>query len=137
MDSGRIQLSRSLIPDWLSAANEARDVYCVPLARRTPLGLPMGRELEAWYLWSAASKGVDWLIDPVGVLAGTEQPNFPLRSLMYPARLDGKSRLCCPDLFNAISAMSERTLWIAPDPQSVTIWTNFAFQAWYGRLGLS
>jgi hypothetical protein len=139
-EDGRISVPKGMLPSWLTQPTEGGEIYFVPIAWKRRVTLTTGHELEAWYLWGSGRQDAGWVINP-SEIAGSDsdqgKSNFHLRSLIYPARYDSKSRLCCVSLLNAIAGIASRSVWIAPEPGGVSIWTNFAFQTWYGRLGLS
>jgi len=129
---GRIKIARGMIPSWLHGDASS---YCVPLRWRREAEIPQGHELEAWIVWNAAIGGASWVLDPERLLASTlEDPSeFSMRSLMFDVRIDSKDRLCCAGLFASLAKVAGRVVWIAPEMGSVSIWSNFAFQATFGQ----
>lgn len=139
-EDGRVLTPKAMLPRWLTQPTEDGEIYFVPIGWKRRVTLTPGHESEAWYLWGPGSQDVGWVINPSEVIVNDPDQgatDFHLRSLIYPARYDSKSRLCCASLLNAIAEIAGRKVWIAPELVSVSIWTNFAFQTWYGRLGLS
>lgn len=132
VESGRIQLKKSTAPAWLEI--DAEGSFCIPLIWFRAVSLPPGHELEAFLLWSPAMDSSGWPMD-----MGAEQlpKQAVLQSLMYPARLDNKFRLCCA-LFSSLTDIGQggRSLWVAHEHGSLSIWSNFAFQYVHGRLHL-
>ena len=139
-EDGRIQIPKGMLPSWLTQPTEEGEIYFLPIGWKRRVMLTTGHELEAWYLWGSRRQDAGWVINPSEIIIGKADQrtaNFHLQSLIYPARYDSKNRLSCANLLNAIAEIGGGNVWIAPEPESVSIWTNFAFQSWYGRLGLS
>ncbi len=133
-NNGRLLLNRQLFANWLYEPTDEVQLFCVPIIWKYPEALPIGHELEGWMIWEPKASQGEWIIDPQEVL-GEEANKFRLRSLMYRAKLDTKNRLSCAGLFNALFTMTgAKWLWVAPEPESISIWSNLAFQYTYGRL---
>jgi hypothetical protein len=119
-------------------AKEDLDTFLVPIGWRRVAPLPAGHEREAWCVWGAGAGG-HWVIDP-GWLTSLEAPTavqFALRTLMYPAKYDSRGRLSCAGVLSDLAERSgSRQLWVAPEANSISIWTDVAFQYSYSKLGL-
>lgn len=136
---GRITVGKELLPSWFGRQGKEPTLFCVPLSWSRRLTLPSGHELGAWYLWNASEAGGDWAVDPQRVLTGAFESDVThyLQSLIYEASLvatERKHRLNCAGLFDALITRGDRFVWVAPEPNSISIWTDFAFQSWYGHL---
>jgi hypothetical protein len=133
----RPAIPKVLTEIWEEAILVAREWWLVPVTWNRPLdNLPVERSLEAWFLWTQALGSADWQVKPDEVLASTGANYFHHRSLMHPAKLDshtGSVRLSC-DLLIDLSKRSGNFVWIAPETTSVSVWTDFAYQAWFGNL---
>jgi hypothetical protein len=129
---GRIKIARGSIPQWMIGETVC---YCVPLYWRRAVDLPVGHELEAWLVWNAALESEDWLIKPKNLLlsVSADPGEQTLRSLMFEVRCDSRDRLSCAGLFSSIAKIAGRYVWIAPGEDTISIWSNFAFQAQHGR----
>jgi hypothetical protein len=139
---GRIRIPKGSLPKSLSKATRDGELFLVPIGWKRPVTLSEGHQLEAWYLWDARIQEGEWRIDPKSLVnssAGVEEEesDYYSRSLIYPAKFDSRSRLACVNLFSALADIAGRKVWVAPEPNSISVWTNFAFQTWYGRLGLN
>jgi hypothetical protein len=133
---GRVTLDKDLLQQWMDP-----DVgfYLVPLNWKRRISLPNGHELEAWYAWRGPSDLDDWIIDPKQLsLTSTAAPDFYLRQLIFDAKIDTdtrSSRLSCPGLLKGLGERSDSYVWLSAEPGSIAVWTDFAFQTWFGRLG--
>lgn len=137
-DEDRLLLPRSSLPDWFQSAGPDINLSCVPINWRRAAQLPPGRELEAWCVWADAASD-DWTINPGAVLrrTGESAESAAIRSLIFPARYDSKGRLSCAGVLGYLAEKNGgRRLWVAPEVDSVSIWTDAAFQFSYSRLGL-
>jgi hypothetical protein len=136
---GRIRIPKGSLPKSLSHTTRDGELFLVPIGWKRRVTLSEGHELEAWYLWDSRIQEGEWRIDPRNMLNNNVDENdsdLHFRSLMYPAKFDSNSRLACVNLFSAVAEIAGRKVWVAPESNSISIWTNFAFQFWYGRLGL-
>jgi hypothetical protein len=135
--NGRLVLNRQIFANWLYEPTDEVELFCVPIVWKYPGTLPIGHELEGWIVWEPKAAEGEWVIDPQEVLGGAAggNRNFHLQSLMYPARLDAKNRLGCAGLFNALFVVAgAEWLWVAPEKESISVWTNLAYQQTYARL---
>lgn len=137
-EDDRLQIPRKALPSWLQQPTEDGELFCVPIQWRRKASLPSGHELEAWCIWGEKATGT-WLIDPRVILEvqNKNAVNFALSTLMYPAKYNSKGRLSCAGVFNEMAERSSsKQLWIAPEADSISIWTDAAFQWSFSRLGL-
>lgn len=112
--------------------------FLVPLHWKRELGLAAEHQLEAWYAWRGPDYPETWRLDPHDVLQATTVDAFYARQLIYPAELDVHTRsrrLSCEGLLRNLGHRSNFQLWLASEPESIAIWTDAAFQIWFGRLG--
>jgi hypothetical protein len=133
---GRIKVGRGMIPGWLHGDSQS---YCVPLLWKRDIGIPQGHELEAWIVWNAEMTATGWKTEPQQLMTSDlkDADEYALRTLMFPVKYDSKDRLCCAGLFNSLAKVVGRTVWVAPEMGSLSIWSNFAFQAVNGSLRVS
>ena len=133
---GRITLDKDRLPSWMQPG---KPFFLVPLIWKRALSLPAGHELEAWYAWRGPAHSEDWITTPVDISSGSAASiDFYLSQLIYEAKIDvdtRSSRLSCPGLLKALGFRSDSYVWLATEPDSVSIWTDFAFQTWFGGLG--
>lgn len=137
-DDGRLLIPKRALPAWLDGPTQDGELFCVPIRWRRPTPLLAGRELQAWCLWSEKAGG-KWVIDPREVRdRATKDPvSFALQVVIYPARYDSKGRLSCAGIFNAMGKhTSTREFWVAAEADTVSIWTDAAFQWSYANLGI-
>jgi len=133
---GRLSIAPDLAPEWLGDARQ-RDVYCVPMAWVMPLDLSAGRELEAWYVWNGLDVEDEWPISPSAVQNESDPRYARLRAVMYPGSLQRIGRTCrlsCAGLLRSLATQGHQSLWIAPEPMSISIWTHYAFNFHFGNL---
>lgn len=130
---GRLTIARGFVPSWLKSDDSQS--YCVPLHWKREISIPQGHDLEAWVVWNPAIQSSDWITDPKILLPGVQDDpqNYSRRSLMFQVRFDDKDRLCCAGLFSNLSNIAGRIVWVAQENDSLSIWTNFAFQATHGQ----
>jgi hypothetical protein len=132
----RLQLPASALPSVLNASAGEVELFCVPVGWRRYAPMPPGREREGWCIWSHGLPG-DWLVDP-GWLLGLDSPTaveFALRTQIYSAKYDAKGRLSCAGVLGDLAERSgSRFLWVVPEADSVSIWTDAAFQYSYTKL---
>ena len=85
-------------------------------------------------MWNSAVDSSEWIVNPSSLLTEklTDPGNYSRRLLMYPVRFDEKDRLSCVSLFSSLANIGGRLVWVAPEDDSFSIWTNFAFQATHG-----
>jgi hypothetical protein len=134
----RLQLPKDALPSWLQESSREEGLFCVPLRWRRPAALLPYRELEAWCLWGETTTG-RWLVDPREVMehADRDPISFALQTLMYPATYGSKGRLSCPSIFDMMIKKSEKhEFWVAAELDSISIWTDAAFQYSYSNLGI-
>jgi hypothetical protein len=129
---GRIRVGRARVPPWILGDSPS---YLVPLLWRRELDIPQGHELEAWTVWNEAISDSSWVVSPRKLLVtdSNDPGDYQLRSLIFEVRYDTKERLCCAGLFASLAKVAGRVVWVAPEKDSVSIWSNFAFQATQGR----
>jgi len=133
---GRLSIAPDLAPQWLGDVRQ-RDVYCVPMAWVMPLDLSAGRELEAWYVWNGLDVEDEWPISPSAVQNESDPRYARLRAVMYPGSLQRIKRTCrlsCAGLLRSLATQGHQSLWIAPEPMSISIWTHYAFNFHFGNL---
>src|SRR5262249_18371628 len=116
---------------WLRGESTS---YLVPLSWQREVSIPEGHELEAWIAWNTALETSLWLVHPDSLLSAdlSDPREYSLRSLMFEARVDTKDRLCCAGLLTSLAKIAGRLVWVAPESDSISIWSNFAFQASHG-----
>lgn len=136
LSEGRVTIGSEFLEGWFQ---EAATLHCVPLAWKRGLVLPPGHELEAWYVWASNESSGPWIVDPAALLASepVDEPDRHLRSLIYDAGMAlsrGRHRLSCP-IFSAFGARGDSVMWLVREGFSVSLWTDFGFQYWFGRLG--
>ena len=137
---GRLILPAENLPAWLEPAGTA--LFLVPLSWKRDINLPSHHSLEAWYAWSGLNSSEDdtWRINPFPVYQ-SEIPqgnDFYLRQLIYDAKIDVDTRshrLSSPRLLRDLNRRSDFGLWILAEPNSISIWTDFAFQTSMSYLG--
>lgn len=129
---GRLKIPRALVPKWLRG--EKPIAYLVPLRWKRDTQIPQGHELEAWIAWNPAIDVSGWRVSPESLLSAdiSDSREQSLRSIMYEARVDDKDRLCCAGLLASLAKIAGPLVWVAPECDSLSIWTNFAFQASHG-----
>ena len=135
-NDGRLSIAPDLAPEWLGNARQ-RDVYCIPMAWLMPLDLSAGRELEAWFVWNGDEDDEQWSISPTAVRDESEPGYGRLRALVYPGSLQRIGRTCrlsCSGLLRSLAAQGHQSLWVAPEPASISVWTHHAFNEHFGKL---
>jgi hypothetical protein len=133
---GRLSIAPDLAPEWLGNLRQ-REVYCVPMAWVMSLDLSAGRELEAWYLWNGEEANEEWPTSPSAVRDESDPLYARLRAVMYPGSLQRIGRTCrlsCAGLLRALATQGHQSLWVVPEPTSISIWTHYAFNHHFGTL---
>lgn len=130
-------MPKEKLPAWMQPESQ---FFLVPLQWRRDLGLPPAHGLEAWIAWSGDAPKDAWDVDPSGIYKSeaTSGEEFFLRQLIFAASIDvdtRSNRLSCAKLLKPLSQKSNSQLWLASEPDSISIWTDVAFQTWFGRLG--
>lgn len=133
---GRLSIAPDLAPLWLGDARQ-REVHCIPMAWVTRLDLEAGRELEAWYVWNGEEDAEEWPLSPRAVRDGSDSHTVRLKSLIYPGALQRIGRTCrlsCAGLLRSLVTQGYRSLWVASEKTSISIWTHHTFNSYYGSL---
>lgn len=131
---GRITVVKDKLPEWMTPGEP---FFLVPLHWKRELGLGEDRRLEAWYAWRGEAHAENWRIDPLEVKRSTDPEAFYLQQLIYPAYIDihtRSHRLNCESLLRELGHRSDSRVWLSAEPGSIAIWTDSAFQTWFGRL---
>lgn len=134
-------LAAPLVPAWAKGAHVS-NLKMIPLAWRRPISLPDHGRLEAWYLWNPGMPMSEWVLNPQQVISGSdldEDDCARLKILIFEAAILTPTRshtLSCASLFTSLALKSNGCLWIVPDvDESVSVWTDAAFQLHHGKLG--
>lgn len=131
----RVTVGEAFLPDWAARKSGAVPAYCVPLIWARRIELPVGHELEAWYVWSEQEATTEWRVSPRALIEGS-QPS-PQAAVIYDASIeesDRKYRISCPGLFTSLKDLGHRFVWLTSEPPSFALWTDYAYQAWHGKL---
>lgn len=136
VDDGRVILPSSIVPAWLKTG-AVLELRVVPLIWRRPLNLPPPNRLDAWYLHERSMPSDGWQLDLLRLI--DKEPDDDemrrLRSLIYPAEIDTKTRsyrLGVSGLLSSLALKSDGSLWLVSEPDgSVSIWTDPGFQLTY------
>jgi hypothetical protein len=135
----RLTVGEQFLPAWVDRDHGAPAVCCIPLIWARQIDLPEGHELEAWYVWDRQEPTKDWRISPRVILDGPLDTTSAIHqaAVIYEASIeetDRKYRLSCTGLFSSLRERGHKLMWVTADPPSFSVWTDFAYQAWHGKL---
>lgn len=134
--SGRPVVPKGMLRQFAIDASKSIKGICFPLIWKREIYLPPERTLEAWYFLPEGSGDSEWRTDPREILLNEE--SYPLLApFIFDASIEadaGKHRLACAGLITDLGKRSGKTVWIMPEPKSISIWTDAAFQIWHHEL---
>jgi hypothetical protein len=134
--SGRPTVPKGLLRPFKFDESNSVKGKCLPLTWKRETYLPPERSLEAWYFLPEGSGDTEWRTDPREIMANEE--SYPqLAPFIFNASIEpdaGKHRLACAGLITDLGKRSGKLVWIMPEPQSISIWSDAAFQIWHYEL---
>ncbi len=134
-NDNRVTVGEAFLPEWVAPKSGAAPVYCLPLIWARDIDLPAGHELEAWYVWNGQESTTEWRVSPKPLIE--DALPSPQAAVIYDASIeesDRKYRISCPGLFTSLKDLGHQYVWLTTEPPSFALWTDYAYQAWHGKL---